>query len=633
MSVDPTRGRSQGFALVAAAAGVLALGACDDPTQNTDLRPDGDPEVLAVLVMNDAANKLVETATYCAPNDPKRPNIVGLPDFTAPSVCPDDLAKGADEVTDAYPDGWYVRIMFDELLNPDIEELTEILDPDTGEGTDTYTGSIANTHPVNLQCESVGGGFVDVPYDGYYSPAGNAVTWPLGPSLVIKPLDSRTVATNSECKVTINENVVDKSGNKVPSTQRGEYKFKVAPVSVVAIDPPDDPDGTGAIDATQIYFDNVYVQFNTAIGNVGFSGAGPTSLCTPVNPANPFFGCDPSQPISFKFSDENGYCSSTGDVCSVAMAGADCPTVGDTCDRGVYAYSLVPFGFTDTEFGIGPFEPIKSDTEYTFEIPQGATVTDRCGKVSTFGAPSAANNTLIHFKTKKFAFKAANIGTGDLATPTKKLQLNFTNVVDPASLATSEYTLTPTPANAGTPVIKSASDGSGNLQLVGDLALDTTYTFTLKAGATFEDYYGVVYTNETEKVITWKTQPAITLTSSTADKSTLLKTLPTSTVRLTFGFNQHMDPTTLDPTDYTVTDSTGAEVTGFATAISAGCTAAATSCTLSLGKASVPVGTYKFTLKKDAQLKDVLGNTYTQAADKVINFTVKDRVVPTLTCL
>ena len=57
MFVDPTRGRSQGFALVAAAAGVLGLGACTDPDQNTNLRPEGPPEVLAVLVMNDAANK------------------------------------------------------------------------------------------------------------------------------------------------------------------------------------------------------------------------------------------------------------------------------------------------------------------------------------------------------------------------------------------------------------------------------------------------------------------------------------------------------------------------------------------------------------------------------------------------
>src|SRR3954462_5735686 len=102
MFVDPTRGRSQGFALVA--AGVLALGACNDPEQNTDLRPEGPPEVLAVLVRNAAAGQVVEQATYCKVGDEKRPARVGLPDFTARDICPADLSKGADELTDAAPD-------------------------------------------------------------------------------------------------------------------------------------------------------------------------------------------------------------------------------------------------------------------------------------------------------------------------------------------------------------------------------------------------------------------------------------------------------------------------------------------------------------------------------------------------
>ena len=99
---------------------------------------------------------------------------VGLPDFTLTSICDEDPSKPAAMVANAYPDGWYVRVMFDELLDPDVEELIEILDPDTGDGTDTFTGSIANTQPVILECESVAGGFIEVPYDGYYSPAGNS---------------------------------------------------------------------------------------------------------------------------------------------------------------------------------------------------------------------------------------------------------------------------------------------------------------------------------------------------------------------------------------------------------------------------------------------------------------------------
>src|SRR3954463_15188653 len=146
------------YGVVAATLGVLVAGACSDPTQDTDLRPEGPPDVLAVLVMTDASSQLKESATYCKPNDPKRPGLVGLPDATTSQVCPDD-GSAVDELTNAYPDGWYVRIMFDELLDPSVETLTEVLD-ENGMGTDTFTGSIATTHPVKLECQSVAGGMV-----------------------------------------------------------------------------------------------------------------------------------------------------------------------------------------------------------------------------------------------------------------------------------------------------------------------------------------------------------------------------------------------------------------------------------------------------------------------------------------
>src|SRR3954463_8940188 len=98
--------------VVAATLGVLVAGACSDPTQGTDLRPEGPPDVLAVLVATDAASQLAETATYCRADDAKRPGLVGLPDFTTSQICPDD-GTDAEMVADAYPDGWYVRVMFD----------------------------------------------------------------------------------------------------------------------------------------------------------------------------------------------------------------------------------------------------------------------------------------------------------------------------------------------------------------------------------------------------------------------------------------------------------------------------------------------------------------------------------------
>ena len=622
MFVDPTRGRSQGFALVAAAAGVFAIGACSDPDQNTNLRPEGDPEVLAVLVMNDAANKLVESATYCAPNDKKRPAIVGLPDFTAPEVCPVDLSKGATAVDNAYPDGWYVRIMFDELLDPSIEELTEIKDPDTMEGTDTFVGSIANTHPVKLECESVGGGFVEVDYDGYYSPAGNAVTWPLGPSLVIKPNAPKTVATGKSCRVTINDNVVDKSGNKVPTTQRGAYNFKIAPIQIVVIDPPDDPDSAAPIDALQVWSDNFYVQFNTYVD--------PASLC------DEGVGMDECE---FSITPEDtGLCSTDGSFCVKSRNGADCPVALDTCDDGgYYAYSLAPFGLTDTEFGFGPNAVVQTDHNYLFAFKAGSKVKDRCGVETTLAAPSAKDMTSVKFKTKPFGIKTITPGTGDLTSAMKRLNVPFNNVVDVASLeVNTDYTLTPAIASGSV----SGTGGGGDIIFYGNYALDTTYTFTLKADAKIKDVLGAEYTVPEMKVVTWKTQPAVTLTS-TADLATVIKGTPTSLVGVTFTFNQSMDATSLIPFvagvgDYTLTDSTGAAVVATTSVGAApnGCSPTSTGCQLRV-RANLAPGAYKFTLKMGANITGVLGASYTQAADKVINFTVKniDPPKPPITCL
>lgn len=233
--------KTQGAVIVAAG---FALGACTEPTAGTDLRPDGAPEVLAVLVMNDADSGLLEHATFCKIDDEKRPGLVGTPDGLTQQVCADDLTLGATEVDDAVPTGWYVRIMFDELLNPDIEELIPItededMNPATPETpTGTFNGSLLNTQPVVLTCTAPGSATADVvPYDGYYTPGGNNVTWPLGPSLFIQPVDLTTVAAGSTCTVTLNNNIVDKDGLGVPADQLGGYTLKLADLAFVNSDP------------------------------------------------------------------------------------------------------------------------------------------------------------------------------------------------------------------------------------------------------------------------------------------------------------------------------------------------------------------------------------------------------------
>jgi len=229
MLVFPSRQVTQG----AVVTGLLALSACTDPTLRTDLRPDGPPDILAVLVMNDASDGLLEAATFCKLNDDKRPTlVVGPPGAGTPllQICPQDPSAGAEMVTDAVPSSWYVRFMFDELLNPSVEDLVD--DP-SGDGT--FTGTLVNTQPATLQCDGV-----DVPYDGFYNSAGNSQTWALGPSLRINPTDPDAVPSGATCTVGLKpDKVFDKQGIGVPTNQLADpgYTFKIADLTLTATDP------------------------------------------------------------------------------------------------------------------------------------------------------------------------------------------------------------------------------------------------------------------------------------------------------------------------------------------------------------------------------------------------------------
>jgi hypothetical protein len=231
-------GRSQGH--LAATACVLAFGACSDPEQSSGLRPDGPPEILSVLVANDT-DGIAEEATFCKMGDSKRPGLVPANPLGPSQVCPANLSDGVPEAADVIPSGWYVRLMFDELLNPDIEDLIEL------PGGGLFGGSLMRSQPVTLTCNGV-----NVNYSGYYNPSGNNISWALGPSLFIQPLmffpdpalpadtplEDFTVPSGSTCQVSIKPDViVDKDGNKVPVDQRGPYGFKLAAMAFVASAP------------------------------------------------------------------------------------------------------------------------------------------------------------------------------------------------------------------------------------------------------------------------------------------------------------------------------------------------------------------------------------------------------------
>lgn len=248
--------RAQGF--LATTLGVLALSACSRPDLATDLRPEGDPEVLTVMILTDGFSEFggvpEERATYCKIDngvpDPKLPTIIGQPDQSVTQVCPETAAEVTDpdtmitEVTNANPfafGGFHVRVVFDELLDPNIETLTDSEDVnEDGLANDPCTaisetcqGHIDTTLPVTLTC-----GGVAVPYDGYYVPNGNKVSWPPGPSIVVVPLDPSGLS-GAQCEVSLRDNILDKEGNVVPAAQRGPYTFTVAELTIAGSSPAD----------------------------------------------------------------------------------------------------------------------------------------------------------------------------------------------------------------------------------------------------------------------------------------------------------------------------------------------------------------------------------------------------------
>jgi hypothetical protein len=249
------------YRLTIAAAGAFMgtwLVGCGDPDLPTDLRTNGPPNVTAVMVMSDletgidpdsqkagALDRYLEDATYCRLDDDKRPRLIGLQDGRTTEVCPDDLKMKAveDGVAPGAPPVWFVRIVFDRLLDPSIEDLEPVLDQN-GKPTGQVFGTLKHTQPVTLRCNDV-----DIVYDGYYVPNGNKESWPPGPALFIQPLAPTDAPTGASCTVSIKDNVHSKTGQSVPTEQRS-YTFTVAPMSFRFSDPAPDDKNDGAVALT-----------------------------------------------------------------------------------------------------------------------------------------------------------------------------------------------------------------------------------------------------------------------------------------------------------------------------------------------------------------------------------------------
>jgi hypothetical protein len=282
--------------LLAALAPLALAAACDDPELKSELVTEGPPEVVEVNVLSEDG----EAATFCRQGADYKVSLTYCPEERDSTNKPIAGQRGTDPVLSTAPFGpsmgeadiWYTRLVFDELLDPDVEDLV------TEDGI-TF-GSLADTQPVTLRC-----GGADVAYDGYYDPSGNHLSDPPGPSLFISALEF--VATGSECTVELQAEVVDKSGEAVPAAQRGPYEFALSPLSLTDTSVPptpageDPPAGIDPLISFDLFF-NAPVDLDTLAGTISFvdEGANPVAFTVehpPSDPMNPA-----SAPIPFVLS-------------------------------------------------------------------------------------------------------------------------------------------------------------------------------------------------------------------------------------------------------------------------------------------------------------------------------------------
>jgi hypothetical protein len=236
---DPVMG------VLAAGLGLLITGCFSDPDLKTGLTPEGAPRVLAVLAIDN--NLGAEPASFCrydaAGNlDPKGPSLV-----QGVIVCPDTKAEfDADGPAELEPLAWNFRAMFDELLNG--EKVETLVDSelnaqdqqqpctDESETCDGHIGvtELGATLPFDVSC-----GGMAISYDGYYYPNGNKESFPVGPALVLAPID--LAPTDTDCQFTIKPSVVvDKQGEPVPTgPNENVFTVHVKQLDVVETDPVD----------------------------------------------------------------------------------------------------------------------------------------------------------------------------------------------------------------------------------------------------------------------------------------------------------------------------------------------------------------------------------------------------------
>lgn len=248
------------FGLLLTLVPVVLATACIEEELASDLRPEGSPEVVEVNIRSQGIVRSPgeggpsglqrgEMATFCRSGEEYKLNLVYCPEARDANNAPIPGDREVEPVMDAEPKSWYVRVVFDELLDNDVERLVD------------GQGHIAQTRPVELRCADQ-----EVDYDGWYEPSGSHLTHPPGPALIVTW--SRFVATGTtDCEVSIAESVVDKDGNPVPSGQRGPYRFGVASLAVYGTSPSDMSEGVDVASDIAVEF-NAPIDLATVAGRI-----------------------------------------------------------------------------------------------------------------------------------------------------------------------------------------------------------------------------------------------------------------------------------------------------------------------------------------------------------------------------
>jgi hypothetical protein len=205
-----------------------------------------------------------------------------------------------------------------------------------------------------------------------------------------------------------------------------------------------------------------------------------------------------------------------------------------------------------------------------------------------------------------------------------------------------DWTLTPKPH-----AFAFQSVGGGTVARWGGVYnVNQNYVLTIKAGAVIDmpapmGMPNKQFTFATEQVANFTTAPLAITAQSPAENARVVKAAA-DPADVVLTFNQTVTPASLLESEFTLTKADGTP-TGITPTIAQNVDANGNPVrgTIRVQSMSLPAGQYKFTLKQGATIEDnyvppnTPPNVYTQAADRVINFTIANAppAAPPFKCL